>query len=293
MNIARSKYLVHAELMVTGPASVKFDDAKAGFPVARRMNRIERVVATYRGRIDHLFTNGMLINFESADAAVLGAREMQHRCAGLPQISGHRLALRVGVHQSLVRERSQDEADNEHEIVARLATADNDIVASEYVVATLNPELRKLTQPEDNPTVEIAAYKVDWRCEIPSSAYGGESFWPFNQAPQPLGPYLVLHQGLKTVELTEGNPVATVGRSPSNDLVLMDIHVSRNHCRIERQEGSIVLTDASTNGTCIMTDEGVEFLVKKDSFSLKGKGMLFFGRLCNGERRGGVRFEAY
>ena len=293
MNIARSKFLVHAELMVSGPASIKFDDAKAGFPVARRMNRIERVVATYRGRIDHLFTNGLLMNFESADAAVLGAREMQHRCAGLPQISGHRLALRVGVHQSLVRERSQDEADNVHEIVARLATADNDIVASEFVVAALNPELRKLTHPVDNSPVDIAAYKVDWRSEIPSSAYGGESFWPVNQGPQPLGPYLVLHQGLKTIELTEGNPVATVGRSPSNDLVLMDIHVSRNHCRIERQDGCILLSDASTNGTCIMTDEGVEFLVKKDSFSLKGKGMLFFGRLCNGERRGGVRFEAY
>jgi len=41
------------------------------------------------------------------------------------------------------------------------------------------------------------------------------------------------------------------------------------------------------------TVESVWFLVKRDSFSLNWKGLLFFGRLCNGERRGGVRFNAF
>jgi adenylate cyclase len=293
MNSTRSKYQVHAELLTTGPTSALFDDAKAGYPVARRMNRIERVVATYRGRIDQLLNNGLLMSFETADAAVLAACEMQHRCAGLPQVSGHRLALRVGIHQGFIRQRARDESDNAREIASRLAVADNAIVASESVFAALNPELRKLTQAVDNSPVEMPAYKIDWRCEIPSSAYGGESFWPASQSSHPAGPYLILHQGLKSVELTEGNPLVTIGRDPANDLFLVDVHVSRNHCRIARQADCILLTDSSTNGTCVMTDEGVEFLVKKDSFSLKGKGLLFFGRLCNGERRGGVRFEAY
>jgi len=293
MNSTRSKYQVHAELLATGPTSALFDDAKAGYPVARRMNRIERVVATYRGRIDQLLNNGLLMSFETADASVLAACEMQHRCAGLPQVAGHRLALRVGIHKGLVRQRAKDEADNAQEIASRLAVADNGIVASESVYAALNPELRKLAQVVDYSPVEMAAYKFDWRCEIPSSAYGGESFWPASQDAHHIGPYLLLHQGLKTIELTQSNPVATIGRNPSNDLVTMGIHVSRQHCRIERQADCILLTDTSTNGTCVMTDEGIEFLVKQDSFYLKGKGLLFFGRLCNGERRGGVRFEAY
>jgi len=293
MNSTRCKYQVHAQLLATGPTSAIFDDAKAGYPLARRMNRIERVVATYRGRIDQLFNNGLLMSFEAADAAVLAACEMQHRCAGLPQVSGHRLALRLGIHRSLVRQRAKDEADNALEIASKLAVADNGIFASEAVFAELNPELRKLAQAVDISPVEMAAYKVDWRCEIPSSAYGGESLWPASQKSHPAGPYLILHQGLKTVELSEGNPLVTIGRDPSNDLFLLDIHVSRNHCRITREADCILLTDMSTNGTCVMTDEGVEFLVRKDSFTLKGKGLLFFGRLCNGERRGGVRFEAY
>lgn len=293
MNSTRSKYQVHAELLTSGPTTALFDDAKAGYPVARRMNRIERVVATYRGRIDQLFNNGLLMSFETADAAVLAACEMQHRCAGLPQVSGHRLALRVGIHQGLVRQRAKDETDNAQEIALKLAVADNGILASESVFTALNPELRKLAQGVDYSPAEISTYKIDWRCEIPSSAYGGESFWPASKSSHPSGPYLILHQGLKTIELTEGNPLVTIGRDPSNDLFLVDVHVSRNHCRIARQADCILLTDMSTNGTCVMTDEGVEFLVRKDSFSLKGKGLLFFGRLCNGERRGGVRFEAY
>jgi hypothetical protein len=291
MSTTRSKYQVHAEVRRTGPDFAQFDDAKAGYPLARRMNRMERVAACYHGQIDLVFSNGLLISFATADAALLGACEMQQRCAGLPQTAGQRLALRIGIQQGPMRQRAKDEVDDTQEIASRLAHSDDDIVLSEIVVADLNPELRKMTRPIDDSTIDLAAHRANWRCEIPSLAYGGEALWPASRIPGANGPYLVLHQGLKSLELSEENPVATVGRSPSNDLVVTDIFVSRKHCRIERQADCIVLTDWSTNGTCVMQDEGTELLVKNDSFYLKGKGLLFFGRLCNGERRGGVRFE--
>ena len=108
----------------------------------------------------------------------------------------------------------------------------------------------------------------------------------------PVGPYLLLHYGLKTLELSEDNRVITIGRDPACDLVLVDVHVSRNHCRIERQPAGIVLTDQSTNGTTIVSDDGTELLVKNGSAALRGRGLLFFGRPFKGERRGGVRFES-
>lgn len=294
MGTARSKYQVHAEVHRTGLAGVQIDDAKAGYPLARRMNRLERVAACYHGQIDQLFGNGLLMAFTTADAALLGACEMQQRCAGLPQTVGHRLALRIGIHQGPPRQREQDDIDDTREIASRLAVSDDDIVVSETVFADLNPELRKMTRPIDDPariSIDQAARTVNWRCEIPSLAYGGETFWPARRLPGVSGPYLVLHQGLKTLELTQGNPVATVGRSPSNDLVVTDIYVSRKHCRIERQADCIVLTDWSTNGTSVLPDDGEERQIKKESLALRGKGLLFFGRPCNGERRGGIRFE--
>jgi hypothetical protein len=295
MSTARSKYQLHAEVRRTGQALAQFDDAKSGYPLARRMNRMERVAASYHGHIDQIFNNGLLITFATADAALLGACEMQQRCAGLPQTAGQKLALRIGIHQGPIRQRLEDDSngsDGSREIASQLAISDDDIVVSETVIADLNPELRKMTQPVDQASpVDLVAHSVNWRCEIPSTAYGGEALWSVSQASAASGPSLILHQGLKTLELSESNPVATVGRSPSNDLVVTDIFVSRKHCRIERQADCIVLTDWSTNGTCVVPDEGAELLVKNDSLYLKGKGLLFFGRLCNGERRGAVRFE--
>jgi hypothetical protein len=73
MNRTRSKYQLHAEIMRTGEATAEFDDAKAGHPMERRLNRLERVAAAYHGRIDLRFASGMLITFAEADASVLGA----------------------------------------------------------------------------------------------------------------------------------------------------------------------------------------------------------------------------
>ena len=289
MNTPRSTYPVHAEIRRTGSASPLNDDAHAGYPLARRLHRIERVAAAYRGRVDKSFDNGRLMIFDSADAALLGAREMQQRCSGLPQTPGHGLALRIGIHQGALRQRAQDEDDGARETAAKLALIDAGIVASNAVVAELTDDLRQLASALADGASEPAACQIDWRCELPSTAYGKEAQGSISASAN--GPYLILRQGLKTLELTQDSPVLTVGRAPSNDLVVSDIFVSRKHCRIERQADCIVLTDWSTNGTCIMHEQGEQQLVKNGSIALKGKGSLFFGQLCNGERRGGIRFE--
>ena len=297
MSTTRSQYQVHARIQRSGSAAAPFDDAKAGYPLARRINRMERVAACYHGAVETLLGGNLLMTFASADAALLSACEMQQRCAGLPQTAGHRLALRIGIHQGPLRQRAQDDADETRDITSRLAIADDEIIATENVVADLNPELRKISHPinatsiESFESFELAVHKINWRSEIPAAAYGGETAWPASRTSGASGPYLVLHLGMKTLELSYDRPVATVGRAPSNDLVVADLFVSRKHCRIERQSDCIVLTDWSTNGTCVLPDNGEELLVKNDSLYLKGKGLLFFGRLCNGERRGGVRFE--
>ena len=293
MNDVRRKFHVFAELTVIGLASAEFDDIKAGRPVERRLNRMERVVIAFRGEIDQRFANGLKISFETADAALLSACEMQHRCAELPQVSKHRLALRIGIHRGLVRQRSKDSADNAQDVASQLAVVEDGIVVSDLVVGDINTQINKIVSRLDNSPKGTKAFTVDWQSEISSSAFGGESVWPASIGIHPTGPYLRLHHGLKTLELTKENPVVTVGRDPKSDLVFVNSHVSRNHCQIERHTDGIVLVDASVNGTCIKPDDGAETLLKNDSAVLKGKGLLLFGRPFNGERRGSVRYEAY
>jgi adenylate cyclase len=293
MNDVRRKFLVHAELTVIGSTSSEFDDAKAGRPVARRLNRMERVVIAFRGQIDQRLANGLNISFETADAALLSACEMQHRCAELPQVSKRRLALRIGIHRGLVRQRAKDSADDALDFASQLAVVEDGIVVSDLVVAEINTQINNIVSRLDNSPDGIKAFTVDWQSEITSSAFGGESAWPASNGVRPAGPYLRLHHGLKTLELTRENPVVTIGRDPKCDLVFVNSHVSRNHCQIKRRADGIILIDASVNGTCIKPDDGTETLVKNDSAVLMGKGLLIFGRPFSGERRGSVRYEAY
>ncbi len=289
----RSTYQVHAEIHTTGDHPEDFDDAKAGHPLERRLNRIERIATTYRGRVDLRFDNGVLITFDTADAAVLSSCEMQKRCIVLPQLSQMKLTLRIGIHRGIARQRAKDEGDHAREIALELAAADDGIIISDSIFEDLKPELRSIATPLDERFFEIKAFQINWRREIPSSVFGGESFWPSSLSPHPAGPFVRLHQGIRTVDASQDRPIITLGREPSCDLVLEDAFASRVHCRVERRADSIVLTDSSTNGTCVRSDDGTEYLVKKKSMVLSGKGLLFFGRAFDGERRGGVRYETY
>ena len=67
---SRSKFFLHAKVGRTGADDEEFDDAQAGHPIERRLNRLERVSAAYRGQINLRFNNGMLVTFDSADAAL-------------------------------------------------------------------------------------------------------------------------------------------------------------------------------------------------------------------------------
>ena len=294
MKTLRIEYHLHLVIEKAGDLATDFDDARAGHPVERRLKRLERVVENFRGKLKARSRRGIRAVFATAEDAVLGACEMQHRCASLPQAPRHRLVVRIGIHPGYVCQRSDDIADNAPEIAALLATLDDGILISQAMADDLKSDLRKLTRRLDEQTLAVAVVQVDWRSEIPSAGFSGESFWPSAVGTtQLIAPYLLLHHGRKVLQASEAHPLLTIGRDAACSLVLPDNHVSRMHCRIERRADGIVLTDSSTNGTCITADIGEDRVVKNASVLLRGTGLLFLGRPYKGERRGGVRFEVY
>lgn len=278
MPISNIKFFLHARVVRNAPDGQEFDDAQAGHPIERRLNRIERVAAASHGQIDLRFSDGMLILFDSANEAVLSACEMQHRCAVLPQVSRQKLTLRIGIHQGVLRQRSAETSDNVRGIAEQLARDDDSILVSLEAGRSLSKELQSLIQTRGDAIAGVSVLSIDWRREIPSIT-------------PDIGPSLQLRFGTQALDVSQDNPTVTIGRDPTSDLVLDDIHVSRNHCRIERTEQRIQLVDTSTNGTLVIGEDKRENLVKQDAFVLDGRGMIFFGRPFKGERRGGISFE--
>ena len=295
MNPKRSQFFLYALVCsrTTADSTVPLDKFSAGNPVERRLNRIERVVAAYRGKIEQRQENALLVTFPSAGAAFLAACEMQHRCAALPQLSGQPFSLRIGAHLGILRQRAQDKATDHREIAKNLAAADDSICISDGLANELNQELRTMLRQDNLAKAhDKTIYQVDWQREIPMSAQSAESVFP-SEIMHSIsgGPSIRLQYGLKSISLSTEMPTINIGRDPQNDIAMADDRISRQHCRIERQGSDIVLTDDSTNGTCVVTEDGREYFVRKNHMILKGKGLLFFGRTGNGDRRGSVRFE--
>jgi hypothetical protein len=292
MTKLRTKFILHAKVARAESDGKTFDEAKAGHPIERRLNRIERVAAVHHAQIDLRFDKGMQFTFDSADGAVLGACEMQHRCAVLPQILSLKLALRIGIHQGMIRQRSRDLVDNVPEVAAQLALVNDGILISKDIFNNIDEDLCRFVLPFEKKVADMSVFAIDWR-EIPSGASGGESYLFSSKYSLRTGPCLQLRLGLRTLELSEHNPLITIGRDPASDFVLADIHASRNHCRIEYVARDILLTDSSVNGTIVVTENKQEMLVKNGSVALSGEGMIFFGRPFMGERRGGIHYESF
>jgi len=62
---------------------------------------------------------------------------------------------------------------------------------------------------------------------------------------------ILTREGKELISQPIGPEAVTIGRAPESTLQLVDPAISRNHCRIEQTDGSIVLTDESRNGTFI------------------------------------------
>lgn len=284
-------YQLHAELRSSGLGNPTLDALALEKRIERSLNRIERVVAVYSGQIFNCLGNGFQIVFDTADAAVLAACEMQHRCAALPQLSGHKLVLNIGIHQGIQLKRAIDGADSTIEIAALLAEVDDGIVTTELVVSALTPELRSLARPLNTQEPLITAHRIDWRQEISSGAYGGKTTWPTRVTRTRSGLYLTLRYKLNVLELSQEKPLLTIGRDQQNDLVLVGSQISRKHCWIQKRSTGLVLCDQSSNGTFVIPDKGTALHVLQREFPLAGKGMFFCGRKFDGERRGGIAYE--
>jgi len=82
------------------------------------------------------------------------------------------------------------------------------------------------------------------------------------------------------VIVSEEQPNVNIGRSEDSDLVVKDSLISRLHARVEYRRGKFMLVDLSTNGTCLVSSNGEELYVRRDSVQIKGRGMIGLGKIA-------------
>lgn len=268
-------------------------NALAGEPVARRLNRIERVAMSFDGKLVRRANTGLLIAFKTADHAVLAACEIQRRCADMPQLSLSPIRLAIGIHKA-----SSENTDTNTPLVkrsdrrnikrrfgfdtaGRLASVKDEdvIIISGLIHNMIDQPLKDIAIALPENKTEIRSFRIDWRAPI-DWQNASQASKIVNDSPICK---LLLQHGAKQIELTQLDSMATFGRDPGCDIMIAGNYVSRVHARVEIRAEGCFLTDQSVNGTTIRPTNGGELLVKQTSYPLTGSGQLVFGNTA--ERR--------
>lgn len=263
------------------------DDALQHKLIQRRLKRLERVLTSHGGWLVRPIEKGLIACFHSAEAALIGASEMQRRCAVIPKLAETQLALRIAIHTAENLAWPGNAADPALGGLASLAglVPHSGIVVSETFTSHLPAELQAMLTPTPWPGRDATAYVADWNC-MPMQRT------PATPSPAPgQGPQLILRQGKRSYCFDSRLGKVTIGRDPGNDIVIHNPRASRRHCRIVHRLGNFVLLDTSTNGTYLTTAKHAERRVHKSMSPLTGFGQISFGQPWQADTQSGLTFE--
>jgi adenylate cyclase len=103
--------------------------------------------------------------------------------------------------------------------------------------------------------------------------------------------------------VSRSRPTLQMGRDDSNDIVVVSLHASRLHARVQERDGRFVLTDLSSNGTFLLLDEpsgeesgalsaaqSSEVRLRQEEAILEGRGWIGLGKSAASRGDHSVRF---
>lgn len=276
----------------------KLGNAESQYALERCVKRMERAIEAYGGKLVMPAVDELTAVFDTADALVQGAVEMQRRLADLPPMSGVKLSIRIGAHWGIG---TMDEGGLQGlaaELGRRLMSmaGAGQILTCAQTAEALSRNLRQQLWTADDlqldtPGGECQVFRVVWQedanATVAVPAYDGRAIAPPPPAntvvPSAAAPVaaaaarLAVRFAGKTHLLDATTPTMIIGRDRTADISIRSPKASRRHAMIARRsERDFRLIDSSTNGTYVQQGEAV-LRVHEGEVALTGKGRIAFG----------------
>ncbi len=102
---------------------------------------------------------------------------------------------------------------------------------------------------------------------------------------------LVLEYRGKSIAVNNKRTCVTMGRRDDNDLVINDRRASRLHAFIEYRDGRYVLSDQSTNGTCVLIKGRRGVILRKEEMIINASGVIGLGDVIKPDSPRAIRFS--
>jgi class 3 adenylate cyclase len=269
-------------------------DDVANRVIGKAVDIMKQLTEMHSGYVIKTIGDEVMSRFPTADDCVNAAKEIQEEMEGGIQGEDARISIRVGLHfgPAILMDDGDvfGDAVNVAARMAGIAKADQ-IITTEDTVKVLSPQLQDATRQFDKTTVkgkadEIIVHQVVWenedltRIEIPVSDEVEET------------KYLVLIVGGQETRIgSDDHRVFTLGRGVQSDLCVNARLASRMHATIQFVRGKFLLSDQSSNGTFVKTDEGESIYLRRQELMLWGSGRISLGEEIADENPDLIRFE--
>ena len=242
----------------------------------------------------------IMATFPTANDALNAASRMQHdiRIHSELKVEGQAVAIRIGGHFGPVVLENRDIFGAAVHTANRMTSQAKagQIMITSAMVDRLAPEWKSAVRQIDVATLKGKAnedelYEVLWQKEdatsmLPAIALSAAVSSREKQRARRLR---LRFQGQEIV-VDDNRANVAIGRAEENDLIIKGNLISRLHARIELTRNKFVLIDQSTNGTFVLSADGEESFVRRDSMQLKGEGMIGLGKAPEGDAPQTIRY---
>lgn len=252
-------------------------DARAKTLVTGLQNDISSIVEGAGGHVQEVVGDEVLFRFDRVDQGVSCTRRIQEASAAYSMAHEVDMSVRIGMHYGPVildLERLFGDTVNIAARVVGIAKG-GQIIATEAVFERLaNPSHSQIRRFDEvkikGKQAPLVVYELLWQST-------GITLVQYTPAEAIQAQPLVLDYRGDEIQIEPQADTFTIGRSVNNSLVVMAGPVSRHHASIEFARGRFAVTDGSTNGTYVKTQDGETIYLRRETLPLWGHGLIGLG----------------
>ncbi|MCU7922748.1 MAG: FHA domain-containing protein [Candidatus Thiodiazotropha sp. (ex Dulcina madagascariensis)] len=283
--------IIFADIVDSTRMYESLGDSRAKQLITELENDISRVVKETGGHVVEVIGDEVMSCYDSPDAAAAGACRIQECVDAYSERCGMPVSARLGLHYgpAIVEEgRMYGDSVNVAARMASIAQA-RQIITTEQVVQNLSDEHRRLVRRFDKVKIKgkqqrMVIYDLLWRMDV---TFMHTSPVTQNQ----LAKTLVLTYAGKIHRMPPTQGSMRIGRDPCNELVVSTTAASRTHAILEFSRGKYVLSDISTNGTYVTTQNQQSLYLRRETIPLLGSGKIGLGEPVSTDNRHVISYD--
>ena len=251
-----------------------------------------KITEGYQGYVIKTIGDEIMCRFTTANDCVRAAIECQEEISSGIQGEEIEVSIKVGLHfgPAILME-DGDVFGDAVNVSARMAgiAKGAQIITTQDTVNLLDADLQDMSRQFDKTNVkgkedEIVVHQVVWeagddvtRIEMPTGV-----------AEETVSYLSLDFQDTNTRIASDDHRTFVIGRGVQSDLLCKARLASRAHATLEFRRGKFLLTDQSSNGTFVKTDDGENIFLRRQELMLWGSGSISLGEEMSKEEPANV-----